>query len=113
MLMMLEGAGPEIQLMGAVQQNQPMLIMLGWAFGGLSPTKPAGAHDAGRAGPAKPADAHDAGHGFGCGDPTNQLAPQSQLMLIMLEGAGPEIQLMGAVQQNQLMLITLGWALGA
>ena len=27
--MMLEGAGPEIQLMGAVQQNQLMLIMLG------------------------------------------------------------------------------------
>ena len=32
MLMMLEGAGPEIQLLGAVQQHQLMFIMLGWAL---------------------------------------------------------------------------------
>ena len=96
MLMMLEGAGPEIQLMGAVQQPADV-HNAGLGFGGLSPTKPAGARHAGfvfrgaRAprnqlmlmmlgsilghGPAEPPDAPDAGHGFGCGDPTKTARP--------------------------------------
>ena len=78
--------------MGVVQQNQLMLITLGWALGAGAPQSQLVLMMLGGAGPrnqlmlmmlgsilghgpAEPPDAPDARHGFGCGDPTKSARP--------------------------------------